>query len=63
MTGRGVALHRREAQDGDVRRTGAHTRRARETLGWHPQVSLRDGLRSELEWVAGRTGRSNAVAA
>jgi UDP-glucuronate 4-epimerase len=62
--GRRIALDRREAQAGDVRRTGADTSRARETLGWRPQISLRNGLRSELNWVAGRIdAESNEVEA
>ena len=41
-------------QIGDVRRTAGDTSRARESLGWRPRVSFRDGLRSELNWVLER---------
>ena len=56
LAGGRVAIDRREAQAGDVRRTGADLACASETLGWRPVVRLRDGLRSELDWVA-RRGR------
>jgi nucleoside-diphosphate-sugar epimerase len=51
---REAVIDRRPAQAGDVRRTAADTRRAREDLGWQPSVGLRDGLRSQLEWVQAR---------
>jgi nucleoside-diphosphate-sugar epimerase len=54
LAGRRVLLERRDAQDGDVRRTGADTSLARSSLGWRPGVSLRAGLRSELDWVHAR---------
>jgi UDP-glucuronate 4-epimerase len=54
LAGTNVVLDRRESQPGDVRRTGADTSLARETLGWRPATRLRDGLRSELEWAAAR---------
>ena len=57
LAGRRVVLQRRDAQPGDVRRTGADTSRARRTLGWRPSTSLREGPRSELEWVDARRGR------
>jgi UDP-glucuronate 4-epimerase len=54
LTGRRVPVDRQSAQIGDVRRTAGDTSRARECLGWRPRVSLRDGLRSELDWVRER---------
>jgi nucleoside-diphosphate-sugar epimerase len=54
LSGRRVLLERRDARDGDVRRTGADTSLARSSLGWRPAVSLRAGLRSELDWVRAR---------
>ncbi len=52
----GVRLQRdrRSAQPGDVRRTSADTQRAAASLGWHPDIALREGLRSELEWMLAR---------
>ena len=54
LTGRRVPVDRQPAQIGDVRRTAGDTSRAWECLGWRPRVSLRDGLRSELDWVRER---------
>jgi dTDP-glucose 4,6-dehydratase len=34
--------------------------RARETLGWEPRVSAREGLRKALDWFAGRSNRPEA---
>jgi len=54
LTGRRVPVDRQASQIGDVRRTAGDTSRARESLGWRPRVSFRDGLRSELNWVLER---------
>lgn len=54
LAGRPVPLRWAPAQRGDVRRTGADTTLARRRLGWAPRVGLRDGLRSELDWVRDR---------
>jgi len=54
LSGRSAVLDRQPAQNGDVRRTAADTTKAATDLGWAPAVGLRDGLRSELDWVQGR---------
>jgi len=54
LAGRRAVLDHRPDQAGDVRRTAADTTRAREDLGWAASVGLRDGLRSELDWVMAR---------
>jgi UDP-glucuronate 4-epimerase len=54
LSGREAVLDRRPDQAGDVRRTAADTARARDDLGWQASVGLREGLRSELEWVTAR---------
>jgi UDP-glucuronate 4-epimerase len=54
MTGKPVPVERQPAQIGDVLRTAGDTSRARECLGWRPRVSLREGLRTELDWVRDR---------
>jgi nucleoside-diphosphate-sugar epimerase len=54
LAGRDAVLDRRPDQAGDVRRTAALTARAEAELGWSPSVGLRDGLRSELDWVISR---------
>jgi nucleoside-diphosphate-sugar epimerase len=41
----------RPSQPGDVRHTWADTTRARDALGFSPQVSLRDGLARQVEWL------------
>jgi UDP-glucose 4-epimerase len=42
-----------DTQPGDVRHTSADTTRARDALGFHPQVQLADGLALEVEWLRG----------
>jgi UDP-glucuronate 4-epimerase len=54
LSGRDAVLDRRAAQSGDVRRTAADTSRARADLGWEPGIGLREGLRSQLDWVQAR---------
>jgi UDP-glucuronate 4-epimerase len=63
LAGRGVTVDHRRAQAGDVRRTGADTSLARDSLGWLPRTALRQGLRSELQWVAARLGDAHRAAA
>lgn len=38
------------ARPGDVERTGGDIRRAQETLGWNPRMSLEEGLERQVEW-------------
>jgi nucleoside-diphosphate-sugar epimerase len=40
----------REARMGDVRHSLADITRARQMLGYEPQVSLEEGLRLTIEW-------------
>jgi UDP-glucuronate 4-epimerase len=54
LSGRSAVLDRRPDQAGDVRRTAADTSRAAADLAWEPSVGLREGLRSELDWVEAR---------
>jgi UDP-glucuronate 4-epimerase len=54
LSGREAVLDRRPDQAGDVRRTAAETTRAQTDLGWTASVGLREGLRSELDWVRAR---------
>jgi dTDP-glucose 4,6-dehydratase len=44
----------------DPRQRCPEIRRARETLGWEPRTSAREGLRKTLEWFAGRSNRPEA---
>jgi nucleoside-diphosphate-sugar epimerase len=41
-------------QAGDARRNGGSISRARELLGWAPEVTLRDGLVAQLAWHRSR---------
>ena len=43
-----------DVQAGDVRHTWADLSRAREELGYAPQVALEEGLRREAEWYGAR---------
>ena len=66
LSGRPAVLDRKPAQAGDVRRTAADTTRAETDLDWRPSVGLREGLRSEIDWVAARRealARAGAAAA
>jgi UDP-glucose 4-epimerase len=50
VTGRPVPAEHRPARDGDVRDSLAGLDRAREVLGYRPEVSLREGMRRTWEW-------------
>ena len=54
VTGRSIQIDRLDPERGDVGRTGALTDRAREQLGWEPQVALREGLAQQYEWHLSR---------
>jgi nucleoside-diphosphate-sugar epimerase len=51
LVGRPARLKRQGKQAGDVRHTWADTSAARESLGFVPQVKLRDGLAAEVAWL------------
>ena len=51
IVGREVRVDRVDRVRGDVFRTGGSTDRARDLLGWRPEVSLEEGLRQQHEWV------------
>ncbi|MFT6289449.1 MAG: nucleoside-diphosphate-sugar epimerase [Ilumatobacter sp.] len=50
LVGRPIELDWREAQPGDVRRTGGSIERARELIGWAPKFDLRAGLERQVAW-------------
>ena len=52
LIGRRVPCEVVSSVPGDVARTGGDHSKARETLGWAPAVSLREGLRRQIEWRA-----------
>jgi nucleoside-diphosphate-sugar epimerase len=51
VSGKRAKLDIRSVEKGDVRRTLADVSRARQHLGYHPKVSLREGLAAEWHWV------------
>ncbi len=51
ITGRGVRRESAPSQAGDVPHTEADTRAIREELDWTPEVSLREGLGRQWEWI------------
>ncbi len=56
ISGRPVATRPGEAPPGDPRATWADTHRARELIGYRPQVALADGLRRQWEWQTRSVG-------
>jgi nucleoside-diphosphate-sugar epimerase len=52
INGAPVAVAFDEKQSGDVRHTFASTEHARQVLGYHPYVSLREGLAEEFAYIA-----------
>jgi nucleoside-diphosphate-sugar epimerase len=50
VSGRPVPAEHRPAREGDVRDSLAGLDRAREVLGYRPEVSLREGMRRTWEW-------------
>jgi nucleoside-diphosphate-sugar epimerase len=51
VSGKRAKLDIHPAEKGDVRQTLADVSRARQYLGYQPQVGLRDGLAAEWQWV------------
>ena len=50
-----VPLDRRPAQPGDVFRTGGDITAAVEGLGWHPTVSVAEGVKAQVTWALANT--------
>ncbi len=53
LAGRPLDVRRRPRESGDVRDTGADTKRARTELNFAPETDLETGLAAELAWVRG----------
>ena len=64
LTGRDVNIvcdeERIRPEKSEVNRLRADATKARELLGWEPQFSLTDGLRSTINWVSEYLGRYKA---
>jgi nucleoside-diphosphate-sugar epimerase len=54
VAGAGVTVYGAPKQAGDSFRNGGSIARARDALGWEPQVSLRDGIAAQVEWHRAR---------
>jgi len=50
ISGRPIQIDQGAVALGDVIRTGADTQRAKELLGWQPQIEISDGLKLQYEW-------------
>ena len=50
LVGKPIELDWRNAQAGDVRRTGGSIERAQALVGWTPKVDLRTGLERQVAW-------------
>lgn len=57
IAGKPLDVQRTDTERGDVRDTGADTTRARETLGFAPSTSLREGLEAEFAWAESQLAR------
>ncbi|MDQ1466950.1 MAG: UDP-glucuronate 4-epimerase, partial [Actinomycetota bacterium] len=54
VAGSPVAIEPGPRQAGDSFRNGGSIARARDVLGWEPQVSLRDGIAAQVAWHRSR---------
>jgi nucleoside-diphosphate-sugar epimerase len=50
ISGEVVKIDEQSPQPGDTMRNGGAIERARDVLGWEPQVSLADGVEAQLAW-------------
>jgi UDP-glucose 4-epimerase len=56
IIGRTPKVNRSEVQKGDVKHTAADTSRASSEIGFAPEVGIREGLTSQVEWQKKRLG-------
>jgi nucleoside-diphosphate-sugar epimerase len=50
LIGRRATIRQEPARPGDQRSTAADTTKLRRDLGWHPRVTLDEGLARQVEW-------------
>jgi len=60
ILGKTPQVDRREVQRGDVRHTAADMSRARDGIGFRPQVTLAEGLRRQAAWQVSEAERAAA---
>ena len=51
LAGAELNIQRVASADGDVARTGGASDHAAEVLGWQSSVTIREGLKRQLEWL------------
>jgi UDP-glucose 4-epimerase len=51
LTGSETKINYIQKVKGDVKHTSADTSKAEELLGYHPQVSFKEGLKKEVAWL------------
>jgi len=56
ITGKPIEPVQNPSRPGDVRRSLADITKARQLLGWEPQVPFEEGLRRTAEWIRGASG-------
>jgi nucleoside-diphosphate-sugar epimerase len=54
IIGRRATIRQEPARPGDQRSTAADTNKLRRDLGWHPRVTLDEGLARQVEWQRGQ---------
>lgn len=54
VVGRGAGITRASARQGDVERSYSSIAKARDVLGWEPEVQLKDGLERTWRWIEPR---------
>lgn len=62
VAGADTPIERAPARAGELQRSSVSIEKARNVLGWTPQVTLRDGLRETFEFFAARRGAATAAA-
>ncbi len=62
VAGASTPIERAPARAGELQRSAVVIDKARDVLGWTPQVALHDGLRETFEFFAARRGAAPAAA-
>ncbi|WP_345034473.1 NAD-dependent epimerase/dehydratase family protein [Streptomyces sannanensis] len=62
LVGRDIQVHQQNPRTGDVLTTRANPGRAREVLGWQPQVDLHSGMRAHMQALTAEPAAYGRVA-